>query len=66
MGERTRVSLGAMSFGKFPAPRDKRLMLGGLVVTRGDEANHVSFGLGLTELIVVLDVTATKPQITAP
>lgn len=59
MGERTRVSLGAMRFGKFPAPRDKRLMLGGLVVTCGEEANHVSFGLGLTNQAIVATSSST-------
>jgi hypothetical protein len=59
MGERTRVSLGAVRFGKFPAPRNKRLMLGGLVVTRGDEANHVSFGLGLTNQAIVATSSPT-------
>lgn len=59
IGERTRVSLGAMGFGKFPAPRSKRLMLGGLVVTRGDEANHVSFGLGLTNQTIVATSSPT-------
>jgi hypothetical protein len=66
MGKGTRVSLVAMGLGKFPAPRMKRLLLGGLVVTRGDDVNHVSFGLGLTNqaLMAVSDRTYYSDEAT--